>query len=122
VNRRRSRRFRSPADNQKAARTPVEPLGRAEGSRSVPESAPRSRACLTDEEWLGWSSGSVTAASPCYDCTPEFAATERAAGRCVGWPGEEDDDRPIVERERRRRKGVRGRKVLSFGQPGSRKA
>jgi hypothetical protein len=51
--------------------------------------------CMTDEELADWTAFSHTArvnavqATPCEDCTPAFAAEQRALGLCNGFPGEQ---------------------------------
>lgn len=49
------------------------------------------KACMTPEEWTGWTAAnnvlSSPAASPCSDCPMAFANAMRAVGCCDGTPG-----------------------------------
>lgn len=47
--------------------------------------------CMDPAEWERWLelATPLVRRRPCYDCTPDFAAQMRAAGRCEGEPATE---------------------------------
>jgi len=62
---------------------------------------------MTADEWAGWWDANLLlhprdrADSPCVDCTPAFAASQRAA--CTGSPGDLTREERLDRRRARRR-------------------
>lgn len=80
----------------------------------------RQSKCMTRQEFLSWlapnlEAGPDMAASPCEDCTPEFAERMRAQDQCNGTPGvgpNRRDTAAIKAEQKAARRASRGRRVL----------